>query len=877
MGEVYRARDTRLERTVAIKVLPGHLSSSAQGRQRFEREARALSSFSHPHICTLYDVGHENGVDFLVMEFLEGESLAARLEKGPLPTTEVLRYAVQIADALDKAHRQGVIHRDLKPGNIVLTKSGAKLLDFGLAKAATNVVAAAIAETVSLGQSAQVQPITSEGTIVGTFQYMAPEQLEGKPADARTDIFAFGAVLYEMATGRKAFSGKSQATIIAAILSSEPPPISSLQPMTPPALDRVVKTCLAKDPDERFQNAHDLKLQLQWIAEAGSQAGVPTPIAKRRRTRERLAWSLAATAILALGVFGGWTVSHFGEKPEIGQAVRFQFSLPAKVNFRSADWPVISPDGARLAFSAIAGDGTAHIWVRRLDSLSTEMFPGTEGAFSPFWSPDSKSIGFFAEGKLKRLDLSGGAPQILCDAPGGLTGAWNRDGIILFGHLLTPGGASPIANGGPLYSLSAAGGETKPATEIDQSRQETTHFSPKFLPDGRHFLYSSWNAQTAATTAYVGSLDSKEKKQIVGADSWVSYTEAGYVLYVRAGTLFAQQFDARRLDLAGDPVPVAGQVAGGLAFAAFSVSRNGVLTYRTGSGGNSELIWLDRRGNRAGMVGPPGEYSNPSLSPDGSRLAIGRMDPQAKTRDLWVFDLTRGTSSRLTFDPADDLNPVWTQDGSRIFFTSNRKGQRDIYEKSANGIGAETLVFGSKQSKSVDDLLADGRYLVYNTAPSTAPTELWILPLFGERKPFPFVQGNFNANQAQFSPNGRFVAYSSNETGRPEIYVQTFPEQHGKWQISTDGGSEPAWRHDGKELFYMSATKLMAAEVKSDVSSFEAGIPKPLFEVPFLTVLGRNRYIMTADGQRFLFNNLSQGSEGSTINVVVNWPAGLSK
>ena len=477
MGEVYRASDTRLDRTVAIKVLPSHLSASAQGRQRFDREARALSGFSHPHICTLYDVGHEGGVDFIVMEFLEGESLAARLEKGSLPTADVLRYAVQIADALDKAHHQGVIHRDLKPGNIVLTKSGAKLLDFGLAKATANVVAA-IAETASLGQSEQAQPITSEGTIVGTFQYMAPEQLEGKQADARTDIFAFGAVLYEMATGRKAFSGKSQATIIAAILSAEPVPISSLQPMTPPAIDRVVKTCLAKDPDERFQTAHDLKLQLQWIVEAGSQAGVPAPVAKRRRTRERLAWAVAGAAMLGLVVLGGRTVSHLREKPEIVPTLRFQFSLPEKVNFRAYDGPVVSPDGARLAFSALAGDGTAHIWVRRLDSLSTEMLPGTEGAYSPFWSDKSNSIGFFADGKLKRIDLSGGASQILCDAPGGATGAWNRDGVILFLQKPRSG----------LYSISAAGGEPKPATELDPLGQETAHLAPVFLPDAHHFL-----------------------------------------------------------------------------------------------------------------------------------------------------------------------------------------------------------------------------------------------------------------------------------------------------------------------------------------------------------------------------------------------------
>ena len=683
-----------------------------------------------------------------------------------------------------------------------------------------------------------------------------------------TDIFAFGAVLYEMATGRKAFAGKSQATIIAAILSSEPPSISSLQPMPPPALDRVVKTCLAKDPDERFQTAHDLRLQLQWIAEAGSQAGVPAPVAKRRRTRERLGWLVAAAITLPLILTLGVTIVHLREKSERGLATRFQFSLPEKVSFLRE--PHVSPDGGHIAFvTNLAADNTDHLWVRRLDSLGTEMLRGSEGVYSAFWSPDSKSMGFFADGKLKTINLSGESPRTLCDAPGGWSGAWNRDGIILFGH---------SARGGPLYRLSAASGEPKPLTEVDQSRQEIVHVSPEFLPDGRHFLYYVLSSQQANAGIYIGSLDSKEKRRLLASDSGARYSPPGYLLYMRGNTLMAHPFDAKRLELSGDAVPVAEQVAGS-DFAAFSLSQNGVLAYRAGSGPNTELIWFDRRGNREGKVGSPAEYSNPSLSPDGSRLAFGRMDPQVKTRDIWVFDLKRGTSSRLTFDPADDLNPVWTHDGNRIFFTSTRKGQRDIYEKSANGIGAETLVFESKQHKSADDLSADGRYLVYDTGgASDTTTELWILPLFGERKPFPFVQGKFNATQAEFSPNGRFVTYASNETGRSEVYVQTFPEPRGKWQISTDGGVEPAWSRDGKELFYRSQTRLMAADVKTDVSSFEAGIPKPLFEIPLLTASGgRNYYIVTADGQRFLFNSVSQGSEGSMINVVVNWPTALLK
>jgi Tol biopolymer transport system component len=498
------------------------------------------------------------------------------------------------------------------------------------------------------------------------------------------------------------------------------------------------------------------------------------------------------------------------------------------------------------------------------------MLPGTERGRTPFWSPDSKYIGFFASGEVKRIDLSGGSPQTLCNAPGGWSGAWNRDGVILFGD----------TQRGGLYRLSGAWGEPKPLTELDRSRQEVYHWWPEFLPDGRHFLYYAISSRQGNAGIYIGSLDSKEKRQLLVSDSDARYSPAGYLLYVRGGTLMAQPFNAKRLEFTGDPVPVAEQVQGvpSWGFAAFSLSQNGVLAYRTGSGGSTELIWFDRHGNRAGKVGPPAEYSNPSLSPDGSRLAVGRMDPQAKTRDLWVFDLKRGTSSRLTFDPADDFNPVWSHDGSRIFFTSNRKGQRDIFEKSANGIGAETLVFESKQNKSVVDLVADGRYLVYDTGVSGATTELWILPLFGERKPFPFVQSKVSATHAQFSPNGHFIAYDSNETGRPEVYVQTFPEQRGKWQISTDGGAEPAWRHDGKELFYITDMKLMAVEVKTDGHSFEATVPKPLFDRPFpLAALGWNHYIVTPDGQRFLFNATAEEGESSMINVVVNWPAGLNK
>jgi Tol biopolymer transport system component len=872
MGEVYRARDTRLERTVAIKVLPAHLSSDPVRKQRFEREARTISSLNHPHICVLHDIGHQDGMDYLVMECVEGETLEKRLEKGPLPLEQVVKIGAEVADALDKAHCSGVVHRDLKPGNVMLTATGAKLLDFGLAKPA----ALAVAATVTA--SAKDSPVTEEGTIVGTFQYMSPEQVGGKEVDGRSDIFSLGAVLYEMVTGKKAFEGESQLSVASAILEKEPAPISAIKPMTPPALDHAVKKCLAKAPDERWQSASDLASELKWIAESGSQAGVPAPAAERRRTRERLGWVLAAALLVPLIATMAVTVIHLREKPSGGPAARFHFAPPEKGTFGGISLPVVSPDGQWIAFRAFGADGlVAHLWVRSLDSLNIQMLPGTEGATSPFWSSDSKSIAFFASGELKRIDLAGSPPQTLCDALGGIgAGAWSQDDVILFRPDWT----------GPLYRVSATGGEPKPVTELDPSHQETYHAYPEFLPDGHHFLFYIASSQRGKAGIYVGSVDSKEKKRVLDAASKAVYA-SGYLLYARGNTLTAQRFDWKRLELVGEPVPVGQQVAiqsgpalSGTAFAAFSVSQNGVLAYRTASGGNTQLTWFDRHGNRGSTVGTPAEYSNPSLSSDGSRLAVGREDPQTGTRDLWIFDLKRGTSSRLTSDPADDLNPVWNLDGSRIFFTSNRKGARDIYEKPTSGIGDETVLLESKQPKSANDVSLDGQYLVYDSGIAfSRSVELWILPLFGDRKPFLFAHsGESPISQAKFSPNSHFIAYSSSETGQSEVYVQTFPEARGKWQISTEGGSEATWRRDGKELFYIGQKKLMAVEVKTDANLLQAGIPQALFEIPLLpTTTVRNRYVVTSDGQRFLFNVAAEVNEASMINVVVNWTSALKK
>ncbi len=860
MGEVYRARDTRLNRTVAIKVLPDHLGDSVKLRERFDREARTIASLNHPHICTLYDIGREDGTDYLVMEYVEGETLAARLRRGPLPVEQVLQYAIEIADALDKAHRKGITHRDLKPGNIMLTNSGAKLLDFGLAKLKQEMAPAG-AQLSQLPTASE--PLTAQGTILGTLQYMAPEQLEGKEADARTDIFAFGVVVYEMATGKKAFEGKSQASLIAKILETDPAPISSLQPMTPPALDRVVKKCLAKEPDDRWQSARDLHDELEWIAEEGAQAGVTASKGAARWWRT-LTWALAGTTILFAAL-----AAYFLLQPKKAENV-LRFSVLAPENTRFAVYGgdlSLSPDGRKLALVAQAQTGvSAELWVRSLDSLATDAIRGTEGAYLPFWSPDSQYIGFFTDGgKLEKVPVSGGAPEALCDAHNWFGGTWNRDGVILF------------SSEDKLYRVSEAGGAPALVAAPDATRQESAYRFPQFLPDGRHFLVRVF-AGTGSSYIAAGSLDSPRTERLFDSASAALYAPPGYIFYLNQGTLVAQPFDANGLRLTGPAVPISTGVGslGTTGRGYFTVSQTGVLAFQTApSSVTSQMTWYNRNGEKLGTVGQPGFYSSSALSPDGTRIAVGVGESGA--RDIWVYDLKRGTESRLTFSSADNHNPLWSADGNQIMFTSNRAGTQDIYEQPSNGLGDARPTYESKdQAKAMDDLSADGRYAIYDTG-GNVEDELWGLPLTGERKPFPFVQGSFAAREARFSPNGRYVAYASSETGRYEIYVQTFPGHLGKWQVSTSGGVEPTWRRDGKELFYLGPDdKMMAVEVNTDSSQLQAGIPKPLFQAQLAAnIFLRNRYVVSADGQRFLMLSPAGETSSAPLTVVVNWPAGL--
>jgi tRNA A-37 threonylcarbamoyl transferase component Bud32 len=862
MGEVYRAKDTRLDRTVAVKVLPAHLSRSEEVRQRFEREARTISSLSHPHICALYDVGNQDGTEYLVMEFLEGETLTDRLGRGPLPADQVLRYGIEIAGALDKAHKQGIVHRDLKPGNVMLTKSGVKLVDFGLAKLAAVSPANS---SVSILQTQVGTNLTQEGTILGTFQYMAPEQLEGKEADARSDIFAFGAVLYEMATGQKAFAGKSQASLIASILSAEPPPISTVSPMTPPALDRVVKTCLAKDPDDRWQTAHDVMLQLKWIAEGGSQAGTPAPVVARRKSRERLAWIVAAVfaaAAIALAVAG------FARPRAALRPVRSTLLPPEKRTYHfigdAAGPPAVSPDGLQLAFTAKDSSGKSQLWIRALESAAPRALAGTEDAAHPFWSPDGRFLGFFAGGKLKRIEASGGPALILCDAPDARGGTWSKDGVILFEPRFRD----------PLFRIPANGGKETPATKFDESRRETTHRFPVFLPDGRHFLYLAGShtvgAESELHAIYIGDLGGKPPTFLVNARSKPLYA-AGHLLFVRQKTLMAQPFDAGSGKLSGEAFPVVENVQEdpGYFTAVFSVSQNGTLAYQEWGAtiDQYQMTWYDRGGKKLEGVGPRGEVWGARLSHDNRRVAYSIGDPG----DVWSEDFSRHVSTRLTFNPADDSIPVWSPDDTRLYFLSQRSGGGDLYQKPASGTGGDEMLLSSAVAKQADSVSPDGRFLLFQ---AQNPKTKWDLELLSlpDRKISPFLQTEFAENQGDFSPDGRWIAYASDESGRFEVYVQPFPGPGGKWQISNAGGSAPAWRRDGKEIFYLAPDrKLMAVAVRTG-AAFESEAPAPLFETR-VRIDANRHYDVSADGQRFLMTTPLEDGISPPITLVQNWTA----
>ena len=857
MGEVYRARDTRLERTVAIKILPAHLSSDPVRKQRFEREAKTISSLNHPHICVLHDVGHQDGVDYLVMECVEGEALAKRLEKGALPLEQVLKYGAQIADALDKAHRSGVVHRDLKPGNIMLTATGAKLLDFGLAKPAASLSAATL--TAATPRS----PVTEEGTVVGTFQYMSPEQVEGKELDGRSDIFSLGAVLYEMLTGQRAFEGKSQLSVASAILEKEPAPISTVKPLTPPALDHAIHRCLAKDPEERWQTAHDLAPELKWIAESGSQLSASSiGAAKGTRPRWRAAaiWSPLALVLASITGLVAWNLKPTPPRP----VSRTVITLPPgqKLAGLGQAAVAISPDGTELAYVAIQ-NGIQQIYLRAMDSLEARPVPGTEGAVNPFFSPDGQWLGFFAEQKLKKVSINGGAAVSLGYFAQSNGASWSSSGIIAFSGMPFSG----------LQQVSDAGGSPQLMTRLEKG--EVTHRRPEFLPSGRAVLFASTPNAFNWTNgqAIVQSLSTGERRILVKGVMHPSYAPSGHLLYMQGGNLMAVPFDLQRLAVSGTAAPVVENIlqSPNDGAAQYSLSATGTLVYVTGAAHVDQrtLVWVDRTGKDKPLGAPTRAYVFPRLSPDGRQLGASITEQETH---IWLFDLSRETLTRFTFDGTVNLNGLWTPDGKHIAFQTNRDGPTNLYWQRADGSGGLERLTNSEFVQFPQSWSPDGQLLAYVEINPSTGYDIWVLRL-KDRQAQPFLQTPFTESVPRFSPDGRWLAYISNESGRYEVYVQPYPGPGGKWQISTDGGTEPVWNPSGRELFYREGSKLMAVDISTQ-SGFTAGKPRVLFEGQYVpSPATASNYDVSHDGQRFLMLKPSEGSEvaPTQINVVLNW------
>jgi len=868
MGEVYRARDPRLGRDVAIKVLAATVSGDADRRNRFEQEARAAAALNHPNILAVFDIGHDDGSPYIVSELLEGETLREALKHGPLPVRRAVDYAAQLAHGLAAAHARGIVHRDLKPENIYIAIGDRlKILDFGLAKLMEPDRAPGVGSVVPT-----IPPGTQPGMVLGTLAYMSPEQVRGLPADYRSDIFSFGAILYEMLSGQPPFGRDTPADTMSAILHEQPAPLSTNGQHVPAPIVRIVERCLEKAAAMRFHSTDDLAFALAGglVADSATpeigRASPPGTAAKRR------AWWAAAAALAGLAAIALAALTALRRPADLEIPVKLNVTAPSGV-VQMDSTIRISPDGTRLVFAATMADGVRRLWLRPLNSLESAPLNETEGATNPFWSPDSRSIGYFSGGQLKKIDIGDGSSATLCAAPQAAGGTWSADGVIVF------------SSAGQLHRLPAAGGAVSLLNGVNGKRDGATLAYPTFLPDGRHLLYlDAGGGAIGEAAVYGASLDSSDRTLVLSAAVSNAWYSRGYLFYLQNTTLVAQPFDADRLTLSGGAIPLVEQVqrpAFGPPSGAFSVSDR-VLAYQTGldaRGFPTQLTWFDRSGNTLGAVGKGGDYGDVGISPDGTRAAVSELDT-GTGRDIWIFDLARGIPTRFTSDPADEYASVWSPDGSQIIFNSRRKGHLDLYRKASSGAGVEESIFIDNADKSPMSWSADGQFLLFNTGNVSSvgnQVDLWVLPLAGDRKPFPVLNSAFNEIRGRFSPDGRWIAYTSDESGQTEIYVTPFPDLAGKWRVSTSGGNWPRWSHDGKEIFFLSAdsTQLMAAHVDGQRTQFIVGKIETLFEASW-RLGARYPYDVSPDGRIFAATQVEQPTP-TPITVVVNWLADLKK
>jgi Tol biopolymer transport system component/predicted Ser/Thr protein kinase len=839
MGEVYKAHDPAAGRDVAVKVAHARFSD------RFSREARAVAALNHPNICTLYDVGP----DYLVMEYVEGPTLAERIERGPIPLAEALEIARQMAAALEEAHQNGIVHRDFKPANVKLKPNGAvKVLDFGLAKQSNpsrereGAVDAENSPTITVAA-------TQAGMLLGTAGYMSPEQARGEPVDRRADVWAFGVVLFEMLAGRRLFEGKTTSDVLAAVIRDEP----DLR-RVPAKVRPLLRRCLEKDPRRRLRDI-------------GDSMGIVESTPEVQPASSRLVWAFAAAATVFMAAFAALAFLHFREKPPETRAITTSINPPENTafDFAAGMSPLaLSPDGQRIVFKARAADGRTQLWIRPLDAATAQPLAGTENAFLPFWSPDSRSIGFFSGGKLKRLDLTGGLPLTLADAPNSRGGSWSTRDVIVFAQ-----------NVGPLQRVAAGGGTPMPV--MATAHYPDSNRFPWFLPDGRHFLFETIGADGTPLVPRIGVLDSPQAATLQGPTSYGVVYASGYLLYLRENTLMAQPFDDKRLVTTGEAVPVADHLRSsffnGGALAAFSVSHEGLLAYVQGASETQQLTWFDRGGKEMGTLGDPLDFGTVELSPDRKAVAFDRV---GQVSDLWIYPLARGLPTRFTFSPAADQFPIWSPDGKSIVYRSNPKGPFDLYRKAADGTGNEELLYADGATKLPTGWSPDGRLLLFYRIDPKTRDDIWVLPLDNPSKPYPWLATPFNERFAKFSPDGRWVAYASDESGRYEIYVAAFPGPGGKRQISTGGGFDARWRADGREIFYAAPNgKLIAVEVTIKGGTIDVGAVSRL-SVP---VILRDDYAwdVSLDGERFLVTAPAEQKSAAPLTLVQNWTALLKK